>query len=87
MKYFLIILFLLSSNCSLNQNSQYWKENNFKNTKNYIKNNTKKPKVISDEVLSRILKKSNNITSMSLEEFQIYIDQNAKKSKYPELNK
>ena len=72
MKYFLI-LFLLLNNCSLNKDSQYWTEDVIK------KNNNQK--------MSTILKKSEDITTMTLEEYEIYIDDYTKKSKYPDISK
>ena len=75
MRKFIIIIFsLMLANCSLNNDSQYWTENSIKN-----KNDQKK--------LNKILKKSNDITSMTLEEYEIYIDDYAKKSKYPDISK
>ena len=75
MRKFIIIIFsLMLVNCSLNNDSQYWTENSIKN-----KNDQKK--------LNKILKKSNDITSMTLEEYEIYIDDYTKKSKYPDISK
>ena len=74
MKYLLIIFLLFLSNCSLNKDSQYWTENNVES-----KTNQKK--------LNEILKKSDDITSMTLEEYEIYIDDYTKKSKYPDISK
>ena len=75
MKKFIIIFFsLILANCSLNKDSQYWTENSIEN-----KNNQKK--------LNEILKKSDDITSMTLEEYEIYIDDYTKKSKYPDISK
>ena len=75
MRIFLIIIFLLIlTNCSLNKDSQYWTENSIGS-----KSNQKK--------LTEILKKSDDITSMSLEEYEIYIDDYTKKSKYPDISK
>ncbi len=75
MRSFLIILFsLILANCSLNKDSQYWTENSIEK-----KNNQKK--------LNEILKKADDITSMTLKEYQIYIDDYTKKSKYPDINK
>ena len=75
MKKFIIIFFsLILTNCSLNKDSQYWTENSIEN-----KTNQKK--------LDKILKKSNDITSMTLEEYKIYIDEYTKKSKYPDISK
>ncbi|MDB3894713.1 hypothetical protein N9324_01400 [Candidatus Pelagibacter sp.] len=73
MKYFLI-LFLLLNNCSLNKDSQYW-------TEDVIKKNNNQKKI------STILKKSEDITTMTLEEYEIYIDDYTKKSKYPDISK
>ena len=69
-------LFLLSfiSNCSLNKDSQYWTEDTIKK-KNEQKN------------LSKILKKSKDITSMTLDEYKLYIEDYTKKSKYPDISK
>ena len=75
MRKFIIIFFsLILANCSLNKDSQYWTENSIEN-----KTNQKK--------LDKILKKSNDITSMTLEEYKIYIDEYTKKSKYPDISK
>jgi len=74
MKKFIIIFFLLLVNCSLNKDSQYWTENSTES-----KTNQKK--------LNQILKKADDITSMTLEEYEIYIDDHTKKSKYPDISK
>ena len=69
---FFVLLFI--SNCSLNTDSQYWTEDTIKK-KNEQKN------------LSKILKKSKDITSMTLEEYKLYIEDYTKKSKYPDISK
>jgi len=75
MRIFIIIFFLLMlTNCSLNKDSQYWTENSIES-----KSNQKK--------INQILKKSDDITSMTLEEYEIYIDEYTKKSKYPDISK
>ena len=75
MRKFTIILYsLILANCSLNKDSQYWTENSIES-----KTNQKK--------LNEILKKSDDITSMTLEEYEIYIDDYTKKSKYPDISK
>ena len=75
MRIFIIIFFsLILTNCSLNQDSQYWTENSIENK-------------INQKKLNQILKKSDDITSMTLEEYEIYIDDYTKKSKYPDINK
>ena len=70
--FFYILLFI--SNCSLNKDSQYWTEDTIKK-----KNEQKK--------LSKILKKSKDITSMTLDEYKLYIEDYTKKSKYPDISK
>jgi|TARA_B100001093_G_scaffold459258_1_gene472250 hypothetical protein len=70
---FLSFLFLLN-NCSLNQESKYWTED------------VKKSKEL-EKKLSKILKKNDDITSMTFEEYEIYIDDYTKKSKYPDISK
>ena len=69
-----LFLLLFISNCSLNKDSQYWTEDTIKK-----KNEQKK--------LSKILKKSKDITSMTLEEYKLYIEDYTKKSKYPDISK
>ena len=74
MKYLLIIFLLFLSNCSLNKDSQFWTEHPVENKKNQKK-------------ITEILKKSDDITKMTLEEYEIYIDDYTKKSKYPDISK
>ena len=69
-----IFLLIILNNCSLNKDSQYWTENSIEN-----KNNQKQ--------LNQILKKADDITSMTLAEYEIYIDDKTKKSKYPDISK
>ena len=74
MKILIFFLFyLMITNCSLNKDSQYWTEDSIKK-----KDNSKK--------LIKIIKKSNDIRLMTIDEYKIYIDNYIKKSKYPELN-
>ena len=67
-----LILFL--NNCSLNKDSQYWTEDSLK-------------KKGEQEKLSKILNKSKDIMSMTLEEYKIYIENYTKKSIYPDITK
>ena len=71
---FILSLFFILSNCSLNTDSKYWTEDVEKRKENQKK-------------LSKILKKTDDITSMTLEEYEIYIDDYTKKSKYPDISK
>ena len=73
-KFILIFFSLMLTNRSLNKDSQYWTENSIES-----KTNQKK--------LNQIIKKSDDITSMTLEEYEIYIDDYTKKSKYPDISK
>ena len=73
MKLIFFLTLLLLNNCSLNQDSKYWTEDVEK------RKETKKK-------LSKILKKTGDITTMTLEEYEIYIDDYTKKSKYPDIS-
>ena len=73
MKLIFILTLLLLNNCSLNQDSKYC-------TEDFEKRKETKKK------LSKILKKTDDITTMTLEEYEIYIDDYTKKSKYPDIN-
>ncbi len=71
---FCLFLLLLTSKCSLNHDSNYW-------TKDTIKKKEKQ------KDLSKILKKSKDLTSMTLDEYKIFIEDYTKKSKYPDISK
>ena len=68
---FIFLLFL--TNCSLNKDSKYWTEDVVKRSDDQKK-------------LTEILKKSEDITTMTLQEYEIYIDDYTKKSKYPDIS-
>ena len=70
---FIFLIILLLNNCSLNKDSKYWTENVVK-----ISEDQKK--------LPEVIKKSEDIMSMTFEEYEIYIDDYTKKSKYPDIN-
>ena len=70
---FIFFLFFLLNNCSLNKDSKYWTEDVGKKSEDQKK-------------LSEVLKKSEDITNMTNEEYEIYIDDYTKKSKYPDIN-
>ena len=70
---FIFLIILLFNNCSLNKDSKYWTEDVDK-----ISEDQKK--------LPQVIKKSEDITSMTFEEYEIYIDDYTKKSKYPDIN-
>jgi len=69
----LIIFFIFVSNCSLNNDFQF-------------SNKNKEEKNKSSE-LYNILKKKNDITKMTFEEYKIYLDDYTKRNEYPSLNK
>ena len=74
MKFTLILsLLFMLSNCSLNKDSKYWTEDVEKRKE-------------AQKKLSKILKKTNDITTMTLQEYKIYIDDHTKKSKYPDIS-
>ncbi len=68
-----VFLFLLTS-CSFNDNSEYWNEHN-------------EQKIIKEIKLNEILKKSKDITFMTIEEYKIYLSDYTKKTEYPNINK
>ena len=69
----IIFITLLLNNCSLNKDSKYWTEDGVK-------------KIEDQKKLSSVLKKSADITTMTYEEYKIYIDDFTKTSKYPDIN-
>ena len=73
-KIFLFLSILLFHNCSLDRDSSYWNEDSIKNKEN-------------QKILSKILEKTDDITKMTVEEYEIYIDDYTKKSKYPDISK
>ena len=70
---FIFLIILLLNNCSLNKDSKYW-------TADVVKISEDQKK------LPEVIKKSEDITSMTFEEYEIYIDDYTKKSKYPDIN-
>ena len=71
---FIFFIILLLNNCSLNKDSKYWTEDIVKTSED-------------QKELTEVLKKSEDITNMSFEEYEIYIDDYTKKSKYPDISK
>jgi hypothetical protein len=69
-----LISFLFLSNCSLDKNSEFWNEDPIKKKEN-------------EQKISKILEKSADITSMTMEEYELYIEEYTKKSKYPDISK
>ena len=71
--FYVISLILLINACSLNNNSKYWSEDNIKRVNNEL-------------VLEKIINKSNDIFSMTFDEYEIFINDYTKKSKYPKMS-
>ena len=69
----ILFIFFILNNCSLNKDSKYWTEDVIKKSED-------------QNDLSKVLKKSEDITNMSYDEYKIYIDDYTKKSKYPDIN-
>ena len=67
-----IVIFIFLNACSFNNDSKFWNE---KSDKKNNKNN-----------LTEIIKKSNDIRLMTIEEYEIYINNYIKKSKFPDIN-
>ena len=70
---FILSLLFILTNCSLNKDSKYWTEDVEKRKEN-------------EKKLSKILKKTDDITTLTIEEYKIYIDDHTKKSKYPDIS-
>ena len=71
-KLLFITFFIFLNACSFNIDSKYWNEKSDK------KNDKNK--------LTEIIKKSNDIRLMTIEEYEIYINNYIKKSKFPDIN-
>jgi len=69
-----LILSIFIANCSLNNDSKYWSKDNNK-------------RIEKEKELIEIKKKSSDITSMTLNEYELYVDDYTKKSKYPDISK
>ena len=72
--YLFVILFILLANCSLNSNSKFWTENSVEDNRN-------------TEKIEKIKLKADDITSMTMEEYEIYLEEYTKNSDYPDINK
>tara|TARA_Y100001970_G_scaffold273498_1_gene371801 strand:- start:494 stop:718 length:225 start_codon:yes stop_codon:yes gene_type:complete len=68
----ILTLFLLLTNCSFNKNSEFWLEDSVKKKKNDIK-------------LQKILNESSNILTLTIEEFEIFLEDYANNNRYPDI--
>ncbi|WP_415304758.1 hypothetical protein [Candidatus Pelagibacter sp. Uisw_090] len=73
MKYFLLLLILILSACSLDKKSVYWNEDPLK-------------KSIENKKLSTILQKTSDFKTMTFEEFNIFLKDYSDKADYPDIN-
>ena len=73
-KLYLSLYLIFLSNCSFNDNSKFLNED-VKVKKNY------------ENQLNKILDKSNDLMSLTFNEYKIYINEYSKKNKYPDINK
>ena len=69
-----LISFLFLTNCSLDKNSEFWNEDMIIKKEN-------------EQKISKILEKSADITSMTVEEYELYIEEYTKNNKYPDISK
>ena len=67
-----IAVFIFLNACSFNIDSKYWNE---KSDKKNVNNK-----------LTEIIKKSNDVRLMTIGEYEIYINNYIKKSKFPDIN-
>ena len=75
MKYLnLILVSIFFQSCSYDLNTKYWNEHN-------------EIKIVDQKRLLKIINKSNDIVSMTVDEYKIYIDDYVKKSKFPDISK
>tara|TARA_Y100000746_G_C15097894_1_gene282996 strand:- start:79 stop:303 length:225 start_codon:yes stop_codon:yes gene_type:complete len=70
---FLFILCILTTACSFNNDSRYWSEDNIKRVNNEIK-------------LKKIIRKSDDIFSMTFNEYKIFLEDYTKNTKYPKIS-
>ena len=69
-----LMISLILTNCSFNENSKFWTENNIK-------------KISFKKEIGKILKKSNNPLLMTLDEYEIFLNEYVKENSYPDINK
>ena len=69
-----LITVLMLNNCSLNKNSKFWSEDGIK-------------KSVFKKKLEKIMNKSNDLMSLSYDDYKIYVEEYSKKSKYPNITK
>jgi hypothetical protein len=73
MKYLLLPLIFVLTSCSLNKNSTYWNEDPIK-------------KSADDKKLSKILEKTGDHISMTVDEFNLFLKDYSNNAEYPDIN-
>tara|TARA_B100000795_G_C22648712_1_gene379424 strand:+ start:293 stop:517 length:225 start_codon:yes stop_codon:yes gene_type:complete len=73
MKYFILLIVLFLTACSLDKNSSYWNEDPIK-------------KSIENKNLSKILKKTGDFKEMTFNEFDLFLKDYTNKTGYPDIN-
>ena len=73
MKYFILVLIIFFTSCSLDKNSAYWNEHSIK-----------KPADVKK--LSKILNKSKDFKAMTFEEFNLFLKDYSDKAEFPDIN-
>jgi len=66
-------IIIFCSNCSLNNNSNFWTDDVQK-------------RAVEGKKLKNILEKSEDLMSLSFNEYKIFIEEYGKKSNYPKIN-
>jgi len=69
-----LIISLILTNCSFNENSKFWTEDNIK-------------KISFQKEMDKILKKANNPLLMTFDEYEIFLNEYVKENSYPDINK
>ena len=73
MKYYILLLILTLTSCSLNKDSVYWNEDPIK-------------KSIESNKLSSILSKTSDFKLMTFNDFNLFLKDYSNKSDYPDIN-
>ena len=82
MKFFFILFSIFFvANCSLNKDSKYWKNDNQNRLSDKAINTD------NNKDLSKILNKSGDLNSMTIQEYELFIKDYTKKNEFPDISK
>ena len=82
MKFFFILFSIFFvANCSLNKDSKYWKNDNQNRLSDKAINTD------NNKDLSKILNKSGDLNSMTIQEYELFIKDYTKKNDFPDISK